>query len=626
MFDLEEELKKLPGKPGVYLMHSKSDEIIYVGKAISLKNRVRQYFQAGTKKTSKIQKMVSQIAYFEYIITDSELEALVLECNLIKEHQPKYNTMLKDDKSYPFIRVTLDEEFPRVQFCRRMKKDKNKYFGPYTSSKAVKETIELLQKIYKIRTCNKSLPKDIGKTRACLNYHMKQCDAPCQGYVTKEQYQKSVGEVMDFLNGNYKKVTDQLHAKMMEKSEQLKFEEAMEYRDLLNSVQQIAQKQRITNQDLEDRDIIAMAASREEAVVSIFFVREGKLLGREHFHMERTMDETRSKIITEFLKQYYSGTPFIPREIVLQEEPEEEETGAIVEWLSARREHKVFITVPKKGEKRRLVSLAEENASMILAQDVEKIKRQQQRTILAVEEIRDLLKIPSANRMEAFDISNTSGFQNVASMVVFEGGLPKKSDYRKFKIRGVKGPDDYQSMKEALERRFLRGISEEETSSFSRLPDLLLMDGGKGQVNVALKVLEELHLNIPVCGMVKDDKHRTRGLYYENKEINFPPKSEAFLLLTRIQDEAHRFAIEYHKMLRSKNQIHSVLDDIKGVGPARRKALMKHFKDIECLKEAGIDELEMVEGITPLVARNIYDFFHEKTDSGRHDGKPYDKM
>ena len=513
-----------------------------------------------------------------------------------------------------------------MQFCRRMKKDKNKYFGPYTSSKAVKETIELLQKIYKIRTCNKSLPKDIGKTRACLNYHMKQCDAPCQGYVTKEQYQKSVGEVMDFLNGNYKKVTDQLHAKMMEKSEQLEFEEAMEYRDLLNSVQQIAQKQRITNQDLEDRDIIAMAASREEAVVSIFFVREGKLLGREHFHMERTMDETRSKIITEFLKQYYSGTPFIPREIVLQEEPEEEETGAIVEWLSARREHKVFITVPKKGEKRRLVRLAEENASMILAQDVEKIKRQQQRTILAVEEIRDLLKIPSANRMEAFDISNTSGFQNVASMVVFEGGLPRKSDYRKFKIRGVKGPDDYQSMKEALERRFLRGISEEETSSFSRLPDLLLMDGGKGQVNVALKVLEELHLNIPVCGMVKDDKHRTRGLYYENKEINFPPKSEAFLLLTRIQDEAHRFAIEYHKMLRSKNQIHSVLDDIKGVGPARRKALMKHFKDIECLKEAGIDELEMVEGITPLVARNIYDFFHEKTDSGRHDGKPYDKM
>ena len=626
MFDIEEELKKLPAKPGVYIMHDKADAIIYVGKAISLKNRVRQYFQSSRNLSPKIQKMVSLVSRFEYIVVDSEMEALVLECNLIKEYRPKYNTMLKDDKHYPYIRVTVNEPFPRVLFARSRGKDKAKYFGPYTSSKAVKETIELLQKIYKIRTCNKSLPKDIGKTRACLNYHMKQCDAPCQGYVTKEQYQKSVGEVMDFLNGNYKKVTDQLHAKMMEKSEQLEFEEAMEYRDLLNSVQQIAQKQRITNQDLEDRDIIAMAASREEAVVSIFFVREGKLLGREHFHMERTMDETRSKIITEFLKQYYSGTPFIPREIVLQEEPEEEETGAIVEWLSARREHKVFITVPKKGEKRRLVSLAEENASMILAQDVEKIKRQQQRTILAVEEIRDLLKIPSANRMEAFDISNTSGFQNVASMVVFEGGLPKKSDYRKFKIRGVKGPDDYQSMKEALERRFLRGISEEETSSFSRLPDLLLMDGGKGQVNVALKVLEELHLNIPVCGMVKDDKHRTRGLYYENKEINFPPKSEAFLLLTRIQDEAHRFAIEYHKMLRSKNQIHSVLDDIKGVGPARRKALMKHFKDIECLKEAGIDELEMVEGITPLVARNIYDFFHEKTDSGRHDGKPYDKM
>ena len=611
MFNLEEELKKLPAKPGVYLMHGEKEEIIYVGKAISLKNRVRQYFQDSTKKTAKIQKMVSQISYFEYIVTDSELEALVLECNLIKEHQPKYNTMLKDDKSYPFIRVTLEEEFPRVQFCRRMKKDKNKYFGPYASAKAVKDTIELLQKIYQIRTCSKVLPKDIGKTRACLNYHMKQCKAPCQGYISKEEYQKSIAEVMDFLNGNYKKITEYLHEKMMEKSEQLEFEEAMEYRELLNSVQQIAQKQRIMNQDLEDRDIIAMAASREEAVISIFFVREGKLLGREHFHMERTMDETRSSIITEFLKQYYSGTPFIPREIVLQEEPVEEEIDAIIEWLSARREHKVVVTVPKKGEKRRLVSLAEENASIILAQDAEKIKRQQQRTILAVEEIRDLLKIPCANRMEAFDISNISGFQTVASMVVFEGGVPKKSDYRKFKIRGVKGQDDYQSMKEALERRFLRGIQEEEKTSFSRLPDLLLMDGGKGQVNVALKVLEELHLNIPVCGMVKDDKHRTRGLYFQNEEISFSPKSEAFLLLTRIQDEAHRFAIEYHKVLRGKNQLHSVLDDIPGVGPVRRKALMKHFKDIECLKQAEMEELELVEGITPVVAKNIYEFFHE---------------
>lgn len=620
MFNIEEELKKLPQKPGVYIMHNAQDEIIYVGKAIVLKNRVRQYFQSSKNKSSKIIKMVSQISYFEYIITDSELEALVLESNLIKEHQPKYNTMLKDDKSYPYIKVTVCEDYPRVFLARKMKRDKSKYFGPYTSGLAVKDTIELLRKLYKIRTCSKVIPNANENDRPCLYYHMKQCDAPCQGYISKEEYKEKINHVLDFLNGNTTKVLSDLEEKMSEFASRLDFEKAAEYRDLINSVKQISQKQKITNSDQEDRDVIAIAKAMDEAVVSVFFVREGKLLGREHFHMTNVSESSRSEIVASFIKQYYSGTPFIPRELMLEEEIDKEEEEVISEWLSSKRGQKVHILVPQKGDKHKLVELAAKNASMILIQDGEKIKREEKRTTGAVKEISDLLGIGIATRMEAYDISNISGFQTVASMVVYEDGKPKRSDYRKFRIKSTKGPDDYKSMEEVLTRRFVHGMDEREKldkanvdykfGSFTKYPDIILMDGGKGQVNVAIKVLESLKINIPVCGMVKDDNHRTRGLYYNNEELLFEKNSEAFLLLTRIQDEAHRFAIEYHKLLRGKNQIHSVLDDINGVGPTRRKALMKEFKDIEVIKNADIDMLMMADGITKNVAQEIYNFFH----------------
>lgn len=620
MFDIQEELKKLPAKPGVYIMHDAKDNIIYIGKAISLKNRVRQYFQSSKNKTAKIAKMVTQIKYFEYIITDSELEALVLECNLIKEHHPKYNTMLKDDKSYPYIKVTVWEDYPRILFARRIKRDKSKYFGPYTSAGSVKDTIELIRKIYKIRSCNLSLPKDIGNSRPCLYYHIKQCDAPCQGYISKEDYQLNVGQVIDFLNGNYSVVGGMLEEKMQKASMEMEFEQAAEYRDLLTSVKAIAQKQKINTNELEDRDVIAMARAMDEAVVSVFFIRSGKLLGREHFHMTGVVDTTREEMMTNFVKQFYAGTPFVPREIILQTEIEEEEI--IAQWLTKKRGQKVYLLTPQKGSKHKLVELAYENASTVLQQDGEKLKREEQKTIGAVKEIEEMLGINHLNRMESFDISNISGFETVASMIVYEKGKPKRSDYRKFKIKTVKGPDDYKSMEEVLTRRLIHGKQEreelrakgmdEQYGSFTRFPDIIMMDGGKGQVNIALKVLDSLGLVIPVCGMVKDDNHRTRGLYYNNEEIIFPRNSQAFHLVTRIQDETHRFAIEYHKLLRGKAQIKSLLDDIKGVGPARRKALMRHFKDIAFIKDADVDTLMSVEGITEPVANEIYRFFREE--------------
>lgn len=618
LFDIEEELKKLPAKPGVYIMHDKHDTIIYVGKAISLKNRVRQYFQSSRNLTPKIVQMVSRIDHFEYIITDSELEALVLECNLIKEHRPKYNTMLKDDKTYPYIKVTVNETFPRILFARQMKKDKAKYFGPYTSAGAVKDTIDLIQKIYNIRNCNRNLPKDIGKERPCLYYHIKQCKAPCQGYINEEEYKKSVGQALEFLNGNYSMVTKLLEEKMLNASENLEFEEAAGFRDLLNSVKQIAQKQKITSSEQEDRDIIAFARAGDEAVVQVFFIRSGKLIGREHFHVTGVEHDSRSEVLTSFVKQFYAGTPFIPRDLILQEPILEEEV--IVEWLTKKRGQKVYIKVPKKGEKNRLVELAEKNASLVLQQDSEKIKREELKTIGAVKQIAEWLDLPSIARMESFDISNISGFDSVGSMVVYENGKPKRNDYRKFKIKWVKGADDYASMHEVLTRRFTHGIQEEkelqdknidlEYGSFTRYPDLILMDGGRGQVNIALKVLEELKLNIPVCGMVKDDNHRTRGLYYNNTEIPIDTKSEAFKLITRIQDETHRFAIEYHRSLRSKGQVHSILDDIEGIGSTRRKALMKHFGSLESIKEASIEELSRVASMNERSAKQVYEFFH----------------
>jgi excinuclease ABC subunit C len=614
MFIIEEELKKLPAKPGVYIMHGEKDEIIYVGKAISLKNRVRQYFQSSRNKGAKIERMVTHITRFEYIITDSELEALVLECNLIKEHRPKYNTMLKDDKSYPFIKVTVNEPYPRVLFARRMKKDKARYFGPYTSGGAVKDVIELVRKLYQVRSCNRSLPRDTGKDRPCLYYHMKQCKAPCQGYISQEEYRKNINKVIKFLNGDFQDTIDELMVKMQKASEEMRYEDAMEYRDLIHSIEKIGERQKITGYGQEDRDIIAVAMDESEdlrdqdAVVQVFFIRDGKLIGRDHFYLRVAKGDTKAQVLSSFLKQFYAGTPFIPSEIMLQSEIED--ADIIEEWLTTRRKQKVHIRVPKKGTKEKLVELALENARMVLFKDRERIKREEGRTIGAVHEVEDWLGLENVVRMEAYDISNISGFESVGSMVVYEKGRPKRSDYRKFKIKWVQGPNDYASMEEVLTRRFTHE-SNGEFDSFARLPDLILMDGGRGQVNIALKVLNNLGISIPVCGMVKDDHHRTRGLYFDNVEIPIDTSSEGFRLITRIQDEAHRFAIEYHRSLRSKEQVHSILDDIPGIGDTRRKALLRKFKSVENIRDASEEELAQTESMNAGSARQVYEFFHK---------------
>lgn len=620
MFDFDEELKKLPHAPGVYLMHDKGDAIIYVGKAVNLHNRVRSYFRKIVGRGPQIDRMVEQIARFEYIVTDSELEALVLENNLIKEYSPKYNTMLKDDKTYPYIKVTLGEEYPRILFSREMKKDRSRYFGPYTSAAAVKDTIDLMNKLYQLKTCNRRLPRDIGLERPCLNYHIKQCAAPCQGYIGKEAYRERVEQALDFLNGNYKPMLRELEQKMTEASENMEFEEAARCRDLLNSVKSVAQKQKITDSDGEDKDIIALAADERDAVVQVFFVRGGKLIGRDHFYMTHVEDCAQAQILLDFVKQFYAGTPYIPKELMLQEEIED--MPVLEQWLSARKGGRVYLRVPKKGAKEKLVELAAQNARLILSQDKERIRREEGRTIGAMKEIAALLELDDVSRMEAYDISNISGFANVGSMVVFEKGKAKRSDYRKFRIQSVSGPDDYACMREVLTRRFLHGMEEREDlsrremdqtlGSFTKFPDLLLMDGGRGQVNIALQVLSELHLDIPVCGMVKDDNHRTRGLYYQNVEIPIDTRSEGFKLITRIQDEAHRFAIEYHRSLRSKAQVKSALDEIPGVGPARRKALMRHFGSINEIREASVEKLCEVPEIPEHIGRQIFAFFHEE--------------
>ncbi len=619
MFNVEEELKKLPRKPGVYIMRDDKDVILYVGKAINLHNRVRSYFRENIGRGPAIDQMVSLIARFEYIVTDSELEALVLENNLIKENSPKYNTLLKDDKTYPYIKVTVGEDYPRILFSRTMKKDKSRYFGPYTSAAAVKDTIELLNKLYQLRTCNRVLPRDIGIERPCLNYHIKQCLAPCQGYVSKEEYRQQVAGALEFLNGNYSPILKDLEEKMKKAAEAMEFENAARYRDLLSSVRQVSQKQKITEGVGEDKDILALYQDETEAVVQVFFVRDGKLIGREHYYMTHVPENNKPAILQDFVKQFYAGTPFIPRELMLQYEIEDAEL--IEKWLSERKGSRVYLKVPKIGSKEKLVELAAQNAKLVLSQDREKLKREEGRTIGAVKEISDLLQLPLTGtaRMEAYDISNINGFENVGSMVVYEKGKPKRSDYRKFKIKSVSGPDDYACMREVLTRRFRHGMEEsreleeqkmdQEYGSFTKFPDLILMDGGRGQVNIALSVLEELGIDIPVCGMVKDDNHRTRGLYYHNIELPIDTHSEGFKLITRIQDEAHRFAIEYHRSLRSKTQVRSVLDDIPGVGPARRKALMRHFKSLEEIRQATVEDLMEIPEMNERTAQEIVAFF-----------------
>jgi len=604
-FDISEELKKLPHNPGVYIMHDAGDTILYVGKAVDLHNRVRSYFRKIVGRGPQIDRMVEQIAYFEYIVTDSELEALVLENNLIKEHSPKYNTLLKDDKTYPYIKVTVDEPYPRILFSREMKKDRSKYYGPFTSAQAVRETIDLLNKLYRLRNCNRVLPRDIGVERTCLNYHITQCDAPCQGSISCEEYRERVNGALDFLNGNYKPIIRSLEERMLKASEEMNYEEAAGIRDLLESVKSITQRQKITVSDGEDRDVIAMARDEDDAVVQIFFVRDGRLIGREHYYMENTRELEDGYILQEFVKQFYAGTPFIPRELMLQFEIEEQDL--IESWLSEARGNRTYILTPKRGAREKFVELAAENARLVLDRDKERIRREQARTTGAVLEIGNWLGLENLKRMEAYDISNTSGFANVGSMVVYEDGQPKRSDYRKFRIRSVSGPDDYACMKEVLSRRFTHAG---EDSRFGVFPDIILMDGGRGQVNIALSVLEELHIDIPVAGMVKDDNHRTRGLYFNNVEIPIDTHSEGFKLLTRIQDEAHRFAIEYHRSLRSKTQVHSVLDEIPGVGPARRKSLMKAYESIDAIRSAAPEDISTRAGIPLNIAESISEYLN----------------
>ncbi|HOQ17233.1 MAG TPA: excinuclease ABC subunit UvrC [Defluviitaleaceae bacterium] len=622
MFDIQEELKKLPEKPGVYLMKDQYENIIYVGKAVNLKNRVRQYFQKSANHSPKVKRMVLQIKEFEYIVTDSEVEALILESNLIKKYQPKYNIRLKDDKNYPYIKITINEDYPRVLMTRKLIKDKAKYFGPYTDGTALKETLDIINKLWPIRTCNRVLPRDIGKERPCLKYHIGQCKAPCAGLISKEEYNKLIEEVIAFLDGKYEEVIKDLEEEMTEAANELNFEKAAQLRDQINSIKRIAQKQKIINSALEDQDIIAFAKKEDEALVQVFFVRGGKLIGREHFFLDGVDDRTQEEIMTSFVKQFYSGTSFIPKEVILQEEIDE--LNIIQSWLSSRKGQKVYIKIPRKGEKSKLVEMAAKNALLTLNQFGEEIKRKEKRTKGALEEIQKRLGLEQPiYRIEAYDISNTQGIESVGSMVVFEGGKPKRNDYRKFKIKAVIGPNDYASMEEVIKRRFIhrekeleslkeKGLTLEE-GKFTKVPDLILIDGGKGQVNTVIKVLEELNIDIPVCGMVKDDRHRTRGLYYHDEEITFPSSSEAFKLISRIQDEAHRFAIEYHRKLRSKAQIQSVLDEIPGVGPKRKRILLEHFKSVANIKAASLEDIKKLEGIPDWVAENIYDFFHANT-------------
>ncbi len=609
MFIIEDELKRLPEKPGVYLMKNDLGQIIYVGKAINLKNRVRQYFQSSKNHSIKVKKMVQHIESFEYIITRSEVEALVLECNLIKKYDPKYNIRLKDDKQYPYIKINTQDAFPRMQVVRQMKKDGAKYFGPYTDVTAMWEVVEIIKNTWPLRTCTRNLPKDIGKERACLNYHIGKCNAPCIGIVNEESYGRMIDEVINFLNGRYKEVIKKLQADMIDASENLQFEKAAQLRDQIQAVMKLEQKQNATMSNMIDQDVIAFAKSPQDTLVQVYFVRQGKMLGREHFYLKDTEDETIEDVFRDFIVQFYANATFIPKEIVIERVPSEKEV--LESYLADKKGSKVQLITPIKGTRHGLMELASKNAELTLGQFGDQMKKEQERTEGALAQLQEAIgleKLPY--RIEAYDISNTQGVQSVGGMVVFEGGKPKKSDYRKFKIKSIQGPNDYGSLEEVLDRRFNRLKEEQEENSFSKIPDLLMMDGGKGQVSVAEKMLAKHGLTIPVCGMVKDDRHRTRGLLYKGEEILLPSSSEGFKLMTRLQDEVHRFSIEYHKKLRSKAQVQSLLDDIKGVGKERKKIILQHFKSIEHLRKATLSDIEQVPGIPVDVASNIYNYFH----------------
>lgn len=611
MFVIEDELKKLPDSPGVYLMKDETGHIIYVGKAINLKNRVRQYFQNSKNHAIKVKKMVQHIASFEYIVTRSEVEALVLECNLIKKYSPKYNIRLKDDKTYPYIKINIQDPFPRMMVVRQMKKDGAKYFGPYTNVNAMWELVDIIKNNWQLLTCSRNLPRDIGKERACLNYHIGKCHAPCEGKISQEDYRQMINEVVDFLSGKYKEIIKKLQGEMQEASEQLAFEKAAALRDKILAIEKVEQKQTATLSSMLDQDVIAFAKSPEDTLIQVYFVRQGKLVGREHFYLQDTEDEVIEDIFRDFIVQFYANATFIPKEIVIERTPREVEV--LAKYLAEKKGSKVQLITPQKGEKHGLMALASKNAEVTLSQFGDQMKKEQERTFGALEELKTAIGLEQVPyRMEAYDISNTQGVQSVGGMVVFEGGKPLKSDYRKFKIKSIFGPNDYGSLEEVLNRRFNRMQIEEEENSFTKIPDVILMDGGKGQVHVAEQVVAKFGLSIPVCGMVKDDRHRTRGLLYEGKEIILDTHSEAFKLITRVQDEVHRFSIEYHKKLRGKAQIQSVLDDIPGVGKERKKLLMLHFKSVDQLRAASLSEIEQVDGIPHQVASNIYHFFHKE--------------
>lgn len=619
MFDFEYQLKVLPDKPGVYIMKNALGEVIYVGKAKVLKNRVRQYFQSSKNHSEKVKAMVKNISEFEYIITDSEIEALILECNLIKKHRPRYNILLKDDKGYPYIKITINEDFPRVYVTRVVAKDGGKYFGPYTDASAVYETIELIKKIFPVRTCKKAIKEGGAKWRPCLNYHIGLCKAPCGGNIGKEEYNKIIEDIIDLLSGKDKNLTQSLKEEMERAAENLEFEKAAGLRDKILSVEKIREKQKIITGNYENEDFINVFSDEKDSCVQVFFLREGKIVGREHFVLENTFGMESGEVILSFIKNFYGGTAFVPKNIYVASLEEKE---LIEEWLTIKRGSKVWIKIPQKGDKKNILELVYKNAKLTLEQFKLKILQDKEIHEVALKELRDLIELEEIpSRIEAYDISNTQGVDSVGSMVVFENGKSKNSDYRRFKINTVKGPNDYDSMREILTRRFEHGLKEikeiqnkniEFTSGkFSIFPDLILMDGGKGQVNVALEVLKELGIIIPVCGMVKDNNHNTRGLIYNDREFSLRERANVKKLIARIQDEVHRFAISYHRSLRDKRVLRSILDEIPNIGDKRRKELLKKFGSIESIKEATYEELVATPSIDKKAAQSILDFFRK---------------